>query len=400
MDKFNIGDRVTVGNKGQGVVAFIGETEFANGQWIGVILNVPLGRNDGSVGGTKYFECEPFHGIFVKSSQSSNISSQRTLKPHSRISKLSVRSLKKTQVSPKTEEEDDDEDRLYPPAVAQNLINDSDASDSTSNDQTKYGGEETTPEEITNVRALRERVAELESVKGGLENKLNEYKESMKGFERLKLQLEQLQKYKEEAKDHLAQLSDKLNQTESQRQRIELEYQTYKNEMSSSEEQIECITVDKEMAEERLEIAEIKNAELERELEEVKLQMEVYKLQEGSGANGELEMSQKYEEQQEKIVRMSDALMQLRNNAIDDRRKMEAFKKKVDGLESDLQATVKINESLSQKVDDLEKTNRDLKEQSDACLGAEKMVAVLTDRNLNLEDKISELNEQFWQEIL
>ncbi|XP_047021197.1 kinesin-like protein KIF13A isoform X11 [Helicoverpa zea] len=49
-----------------GVIAYTGPTHFAGGTWIGVELDAPTGKNDGSVGGTRYFECRPRHGIFVR----------------------------------------------------------------------------------------------------------------------------------------------------------------------------------------------------------------------------------------------------------------------------------------------------------------------------------------------
>lgn len=49
-----------------GVIAFIGETQFSSGIWIGVILDTPTGKNDGTVNGVAYFECKPKFGIFVK----------------------------------------------------------------------------------------------------------------------------------------------------------------------------------------------------------------------------------------------------------------------------------------------------------------------------------------------
>lgn len=64
---------VEVIGKGQrGTVAYIGATLFASGKWVGVILNEPKGKNDGTVQGKRYFTCEENHGIFVRQSQVSN----------------------------------------------------------------------------------------------------------------------------------------------------------------------------------------------------------------------------------------------------------------------------------------------------------------------------------------
>ncbi|KAK7582634.1 hypothetical protein V9T40_014079 [Parthenolecanium corni] len=49
-----------------GVISFIGNTDFAGGTWIGVELDTPTGKNDGTVKGIKYFEAKPKHGIFVR----------------------------------------------------------------------------------------------------------------------------------------------------------------------------------------------------------------------------------------------------------------------------------------------------------------------------------------------
>ncbi|KPJ07331.1 Kinesin-like protein KIF13A [Papilio machaon] len=51
---------------GTGVVAYVGPTHFAHGLWVGVELDAPIGKNDGSVGGTRYFTCRARHGIFVR----------------------------------------------------------------------------------------------------------------------------------------------------------------------------------------------------------------------------------------------------------------------------------------------------------------------------------------------
>jgi kinesin family protein 13 len=54
------------GSSKNGTVTFIGQTEFAGGNWVGVELDTPDGKNDGSVKGVRYFKCRQRHGIFVR----------------------------------------------------------------------------------------------------------------------------------------------------------------------------------------------------------------------------------------------------------------------------------------------------------------------------------------------
>ncbi|XP_022250079.1 CAP-Gly domain-containing linker protein 1-like isoform X2 [Limulus polyphemus] len=65
-ENFIIGDKVWVNGTKSGFIQFLGETQFAPGQWAGVVLEEPLGKNDGSVGGIRYFQCEPNKGVFAR----------------------------------------------------------------------------------------------------------------------------------------------------------------------------------------------------------------------------------------------------------------------------------------------------------------------------------------------
>jgi len=62
-----------VGGTKPGVIVFIGDTHFSTGEWAGVILDGPVGKNDGSVAGRRYFSCEMNHGIFARQSKLSRI---------------------------------------------------------------------------------------------------------------------------------------------------------------------------------------------------------------------------------------------------------------------------------------------------------------------------------------
>jgi len=52
--------------QGYGTIRFVGPTQFASGEWVGVELDGPDGKNDGSVLGVQYFQCSPQHGLFMR----------------------------------------------------------------------------------------------------------------------------------------------------------------------------------------------------------------------------------------------------------------------------------------------------------------------------------------------
>ncbi|RXN25338.1 CAP-Gly domain-containing linker 1-like isoform X1 [Labeo rohita] len=66
---FTVGERVWVNGNKPGYVQFIGGTQFAPGQWAGIVLDEPIGKNDGSVAGVRYFQCEDLRGIFTRPSK-------------------------------------------------------------------------------------------------------------------------------------------------------------------------------------------------------------------------------------------------------------------------------------------------------------------------------------------
>ncbi|NXC97036.1 CLIP4 protein, partial [Certhia familiaris] len=83
-----LGDRVVIAGQKVGTLRFCGTTEFASGQWAGVELDEPEGKNNGSVGKVQYFKCPPKRGIFAPLSKISKASDHKK----SSIRSSSVRS--------------------------------------------------------------------------------------------------------------------------------------------------------------------------------------------------------------------------------------------------------------------------------------------------------------------
>ncbi|XP_041101702.1 kinesin-like protein KIF13A isoform X2 [Polyodon spathula] len=75
-----VGEHVCIGNK-TGTIHYVGLVDFSEGTWVGVELDLPAGKHDGTVQGKEYFHCASGHGVFVKPSRLSKAPSK--VKQHS-----------------------------------------------------------------------------------------------------------------------------------------------------------------------------------------------------------------------------------------------------------------------------------------------------------------------------
>lgn len=66
MEELRPGSVVVLNDGRKGICRYAGKTHFIDGDWVGVELDEPTGKNDGLVAGERYFECEQDYGLFVK----------------------------------------------------------------------------------------------------------------------------------------------------------------------------------------------------------------------------------------------------------------------------------------------------------------------------------------------
>jgi dynactin 1 len=69
----------------QGVIRYIGNAAFAAGAWLGLELPDDRGKNDGSVNGERYFECQPGFGIFVRPESITEILEHRPVNTNGKL---------------------------------------------------------------------------------------------------------------------------------------------------------------------------------------------------------------------------------------------------------------------------------------------------------------------------
>ena len=61
-----VGARCEVAGGRRGAIRYIGKTVLGEGWWMGVQYDEPVGKNDGTVKGEKYFECDDKYGGMVR----------------------------------------------------------------------------------------------------------------------------------------------------------------------------------------------------------------------------------------------------------------------------------------------------------------------------------------------
>jgi len=66
VDDFRIGERIWISGTKPGIIVYIGEVHFGSGEWAGIVLDSPTGKNNGTVNGRQYFQCEPKRGVFSR----------------------------------------------------------------------------------------------------------------------------------------------------------------------------------------------------------------------------------------------------------------------------------------------------------------------------------------------
>ncbi|KAL3046591.1 hypothetical protein OYC64_004556 [Pagothenia borchgrevinki] len=450
-----IGSTVEVTGKGQrGTVAYIGATLFASGKWVGVILDEAKGKNDGTVQGKRYFTCEENHGIFVRQSQlqvmddGSGATSPetpesgiaRTLRqkdiPETPRSKQTPVNIKKS--STRRSAKWSTPGRLTPatslpsllirPSVRSNLqplmASRESLSTSLSGDVSEAAHPShpaalgapvmpqpsgstaasaaavpATPSKVEPViskqeeESMRAQVKDLEEKLETLKMKRTEDKAKLKELEKHKIQLEQLQEWKNKMQEQQADLQKQLKEAKKDAREAQESKDHYMEEMSDTADAIEMATLDKEMAEERSESLQVEVDTLKEKVEELSMDLEILRHEISEKGSDGAASSYHVKQLEEQNSRLKEALVRMRDLSTSEKQEHLKLQKQMEKKNTELETLRTHKEKLQEDVKQAEATVDELKEQVDAALGSEEMVETLTERNLDLEEKVREMRE-------
>uniref|UniRef100_A0A8C2L3P0 Dynactin subunit 1 n=1 Tax=Cyprinus carpio TaxID=7962 RepID=A0A8C2L3P0_CYPCA len=406
-----VGSLVEVIGKGhRGTVAYIGNTLFASGKWVGVILEEAKGKNDGTVQGKRYFTCQENHGIFVRQSQiqlvedGADTTSPDT--PEAATSKMLKRggalAAAETVVFPQTRA-----GVGVKVGSGSASAGEMSSSEPSTPAQTPLAapvipspvgtllspGAPPIPGPTKEEESLRAQVKDREEKLETLKMKRTEDKAKLKELEKHKIQLEQLQEWKSKMQEQQNELQKQLKETKTEAKEALEAKEHYMEEMADTADAIEMATLDKEMAEERAESLQLEADALKERVEELTVDLEILKHEiEEKGSDGAAS-SYHVKQLEEQNARLKEALVRMRDLSASEKQEHAKQQKLMEKKNFELDALRCQKENLQEEIKMSEKTIDELKEQVDAALGAEEMVEMLTERNLDLEEKVRELRE-------
>ncbi|RWS19819.1 hypothetical protein B4U80_02780, partial [Leptotrombidium deliense] len=371
-----------------GTVAFIGTTLFASGKWIGIALDEPKGKNNGSVQGTQYFSCEENHGLFVRQTQIRALEDETPpkavsgIKPPSASSSFGSTSSLSKATSPTTPTSTTNLKPPSPPNTGSTVTLDTSPPALQQQEQIISSLPRQPKEDVD---ALKTELKDLQEKFDTLRLKRAEDKAKLKDFEKAKIQLQQLQEFKQaitQAKKEVKEaVEEKLKHADDRRDLVET---------------AEIATLDNEMAEEKYEQLVREFEATKEKLEEVTLDLELLRNEiEDKGNDGTVN-SYHVKQMEQQNERLKEAILKLRDLSASDKIEIQKLNKELEKYKNDCHDMLKSKEKHTIEIKELEDQIAELKEQIDFALGAQEMVEILIDKNLELEDRNSKLQEEIY----
>ncbi|PIC34158.1 hypothetical protein B9Z55_013896 [Caenorhabditis nigoni] len=213
-------------------------------------------------------------------------------------------------------------------------------------------------------------------------------------FERISIEHRTLQDVKSRLNDKVVELERQLLEERRSAEELRAWHEDNKNSIEESKELMEMATIEKELAEEKADVAEIKINELTEELEKMRVKLGLLEDEMANGGGGAqvgntVQMRQ-IEMQNDKL---KDALIKMRDLSAQAKLDQQKAVEEAERLKNENSELIRVAENLKRQAEIAESKIAGFQEQIDAAMGAEAMVTQLTDKNFNMEERIAQLEE-------
>lgn len=249
---------------------------------------------------------------------------------------------------------------------------------------------------------LRHDINELTDKLEIQKSRRNDDKERLREFEKMKTQYEQLVEFKTRIMEAQTQLQRELQRSKQETKDAIDARDRHAEEMSELSENVELITLDKEMAEEKADSLQLELDAAKERIEELTIDLDLIKAElqnrvsDGSTKTENVNTdvatagvtSYELKQLEQQNTRLRETLVRLRDLSAHDKHEMQKIAKELETKKSEAAELHRTKEKLSSKIDELEAQLIDLHEQVDAALGSEELVEQLADKKMELEDKV------------
>lgn len=436
MAEFKVGQTVETTDGRKAVIRYIGEINAAPGQFLGIELPDATGKNDGSVKGERYFDCPLGHGLFVRPAGISRVIAQpapppakpvpsptksiasptkptasrqsisRAPKPGPRPS--SIGGLPKGPTKPTSST---NRLSIAPPsqqASSKAPVRKSSVSTASTTSTTKPLSRPSSiapraaPSAVASsagskpTKAPQPKSADVDGLETKirhLEKQVAENREQLKQLDTVRGEkvryegiVQKLQAKCQTFHSEIGDLKSRLKEAEVESERLS------KNE-AEHESILELATLDREMAEERADQAEVELESLKQRLEEQALELDILNSERDLLTNDMSEEEKQaagYYRLQNENDRLKEALIRLREIT----EESEAdLKHRIRELEADQAQTDQLREeknALAAQLSMHEASIDDLRQQVDAANAWEDIIEDLSDQNQQFKDQLAD----------
>ncbi|KAH8717136.1 dynein associated protein-domain-containing protein [Phaeosphaeriaceae sp. PMI808] len=396
MSQFKIGQTVETSAHQQGTVKYVGPIHVAEGDWLGIDLQSPIGKNDGSVRGERYFTCPPLHGLFIKESNILRVVAQAAPRaapaPKSTTAAPKVKARPSSVIAPKSAPR-----ASLVISKRQSVAAPSSSSSTFRAPARKASIAGTTPSTSsapsTLTKATRDsNVGTLETKVRHLEKQHTEDQERLKELSHAKDERDRFHGIIQKLQTKCQTLHQESIETKAQLQQLESDNDRLSKAAEEYEADFEIALLDKEMAEERAEQAEAELDTLRAKLEERDMELEILH-EEAELFTTDMSAEEKeeagYYRLQHENDRLRQALIALKEMTEETERDSKA---RISELEADTSLLEQVREEKIELQEKFEQ-NRDailhMQAQVDAGAEWEEVSNEMTMKNQELEDRIS-----------